>query len=198
MIGSPGHISTTFPHIGKTFKLVMSSAMSLACRLRATQVGVFLVVVFRIWWYSPTQRIYGGWYIYLSITTQLQSLRIQICPKISGFPRKNMKKSCSRDGIETNNPTNFREGSGFLGNYHQNQPNVGKMPDMNPMGYVFLQLQGGPRKTTYKRGFQLAPTTTHWYSAIYSRGPPCTRLGYLLLRYEWYTHIHSYMDGQSR
>ena len=85
VIGSLGHISTTFPDIGKTF-IVMSSAMSSACRLRATQVGVFFVVVFRIGWYSPTQRIYGGWYIYLSIITQLQSLRIQLCPKISGFP----------------------------------------------------------------------------------------------------------------
>ena len=38
------------------------------------------------------------------------SLRIQVCPK-KGFPLQ----SYSGDGIETIDPTNFREGSGFLG-----------------------------------------------------------------------------------
>ena len=86
--------------------------------------------------------------VYLpTITTQLQSLRIQICPKISGFPYNPVLGMGLRPTILLD-----REGSGFLGDYHQNQPNVGKLPDINPMGYVSYSYKVGPGKPVTNGG----------------------------------------------
>ena len=51
----------------------------------------------------------GGLGAFMCIT-----LRIQVCPKKGISPTISLQ-SYSGDGVETINPTNFREGSGFLG-----------------------------------------------------------------------------------